>query len=370
MEPSRTQNGYLNEDFLNLIKKDREHFSKLSSDTKIWLYRVHGAIIGGDMRFSPGSIILSKHIEIGESVFIGNDVVIETDSLCLGTLSYIGHSSTIHARKVFFHENVFLSKNVEVGGGGFRDPESEIEIHSHCHIGQDVHLNCCRRIEIGEESTITIGTMIMTHCFANSVLEGYPVVFSPVKIGRNVQIGLRCTIFPGVTIEDGAVVGSNSNVMSKVSAETYYCGVPAKALGPAKKTYSPERQYKIATDLVLDFIKQLTLLKYNVEVLRGGYDEINCTVTLDQKKMKLIFRKVIEIDQLHEVIDQSDETLYICLSAMPSHLQNVEKIAVIGLLEKKIIGTSGLLTNTLREFLRKRGIRLIPKTWSYRGGLI
>jgi hypothetical protein len=42
----------------------------------------------------------------------------------------------------------------------------------------------------------------------------------------------------------------------------------------------------------------------------------------------------------------------------------------IDLLGKRISGSGGLFTESTREFLRKRGIRLEPGPWRYSGGLI
>jgi acetyltransferase-like isoleucine patch superfamily enzyme len=53
--------------------------------------------------------------------------------------------------------------------------------------------------------------------------------FAPVHIGKKCSIGQETAIFPGVTMEDGAVVGGNSLVPkhTKIGANEIWGGVPA-----------------------------------------------------------------------------------------------------------------------------------------------
>jgi hypothetical protein len=47
-----------------------------------------------------------------------------------------------------------------------------------------------------------------------------------------------------------------------------------------------------------------------------------------------------------------------------------EGVAVIDLLGRRLHGTGGVVLDSVREFCRKRGIKLDPGPWSYPGGLI
>jgi acetyltransferase-like isoleucine patch superfamily enzyme len=48
-----------------------------------------------------------------------------------------------------------------------------------------------------------------------------------ISIGNNVWLGAGCVVLPGVTIEDGAVVGANSVVTKSVPAFEIWAGQPA-----------------------------------------------------------------------------------------------------------------------------------------------
>lgn len=50
----------------------------------------------------------------------------------------------------------------------------------------------------------------------------------PVFIGKGAKIGTHCSIFPGVSIGDGAIIGAHSMVTCNVPAGETWFGVPAK----------------------------------------------------------------------------------------------------------------------------------------------
>ena len=45
-------------------------------------------------------------------------------------------------------------------------------------------------------------------------------------------------------------------------------------------------------------------------------------------------------------------------------------VAVIDLVERRIHGGGGVVLDSVREFCRKRGIKLDPGPWKYSGGLV
>lgn len=53
---------------------------------------------------------------------------------------------------------------------------------------------------------------------------------NPVTIGNDVWIGQRTIIMPGVTIDDGAIIGSGSVVTKDVAAYSVVAGNPAKLI--------------------------------------------------------------------------------------------------------------------------------------------
>ncbi len=45
-------------------------------------------------------------------------------------------------------------------------------------------------------------------------------------------------------------------------------------------------------------------------------------------------------------------------------------VAVIDLVERRIHGSGGVVLDSVREFCRKRGIKLDPGPWKYSSGLV
>ncbi|MHB0886334.1 MAG: acyltransferase [Bacillota bacterium] len=86
-------------------------------------------------------------------------------------------------------------------------------------------------ITVGDNSIIGYNSVILAHEY---LIDHYRT--GPVRIGRNVVIGANCTVLPGVTIGDGAVVSAMSLVNRDVPPGAVVGGVPARPLpnGPAR----------------------------------------------------------------------------------------------------------------------------------------
>lgn len=91
-------------------------------------------------------------------------------------------------------------------------------------------------------TTLEIGdyTMIASDCLLTTENHGIDLSFGnycdqklinkSIKIGRNVWIGEKCVILPGVEIGDNVVVGSSSVVTKNIPSNHMACGSPAKII--------------------------------------------------------------------------------------------------------------------------------------------
>jgi acetyltransferase-like isoleucine patch superfamily enzyme len=81
--------------------------------------------------------------------------------------------------------------------------------------------------EIGENSIIGFGAVICSHA-----LEAEKVSFEKIIIGKNVTIGLRAMLMPGVRIEDNAIVAAGALVTknSHIKNGEVWAGIPAKRI--------------------------------------------------------------------------------------------------------------------------------------------
>jgi len=112
-----------------------------------------------------------------------------------------------------------------------------LEIGRGTYIGNDVFIASSLGMKIGEEGLIGLGTTIMDY-------DGHPIISdekSPplslrggnkrrVTIGDRVWIGFHCSILKGVTIGEGAIVGSHSVVTEDVPAHSIVAGNPARVI--------------------------------------------------------------------------------------------------------------------------------------------
>ena len=98
-----------------------------------------------------------------------------------------------------------------------------VKIGIDCYVGEDVFIDSTypERVSIGNGTHVNYGTVILAHSGQGGKLEN-------VSIGKNVTIGVRAIILPGVKIGDGAKVGAGAVVTKDVSAGKLVVGVPAE----------------------------------------------------------------------------------------------------------------------------------------------
>ena len=114
------------------------------------------------------------------------------------------------------------------------------------HIGDNVQLNdyvhigVAKGVYIGDNTLIASKVFISDHNHGNYADENQsnPITFpierelfsKEVRIGSNVWIGEFVSILPGVTIGDGAIIGSMSLVTKDIPAFSIAVGSPAKVI--------------------------------------------------------------------------------------------------------------------------------------------
>lgn len=114
----------------------------------------------------------------------------------------------------------------------------EINIGNQCHIGAYNHITCTNKIYIGDGCltgmwvTITDNShgAINYESLQTPPVERHLESKGPVIIGKNVWIGDKATILPGVIIGDGAIIAANAVVTKDVPAYSVVGGNPAKVL--------------------------------------------------------------------------------------------------------------------------------------------
>jgi hypothetical protein len=117
-----------------------------------------------------------------------------------------------------------------------------IEIGENVEINDDVHIGATEKIIIGDNVLIASKVYISDHNHGSykgeeqdspmSMPKKRKIYSSPIKIERNVWIGEFVSILQGVTIGEGAIIGTMSVVTKDIPPYTIAVGSPAK---PIKK---------------------------------------------------------------------------------------------------------------------------------------
>lgn len=83
-------------------------------------------------------------------------------------------------------------------------------------------------IEFEEGSGVGVGCQLLTHNFMDK--DPLTICIGPIKIEKGARIGAFSTILPGVTVGEGAIVGTGSLVADDIPPHTIAYGVPARVI--------------------------------------------------------------------------------------------------------------------------------------------
>ena len=113
-----------------------------------------------------------------------------------------------------------------------------------CKVGKNVMIGHAVRLDFGNASLIEVGDNVIISnnttilCHKRDVSEykqgelavKLPFIYDKVIIENGSQIGINCTILPGVTIGEGSIIGSCSVVTKDIPAWSIAVGNPAKVI--------------------------------------------------------------------------------------------------------------------------------------------
>lgn len=131
-----------------------------------------------------------------------------------------------------FGKNIVIHSNVSVGSPQLLEIRDDVSIMGHVQLGYAVggKIILDKGVLIGHDVTF-INNM---HEFKNKHIpvqkQGYKQPYEDIKIGKNVWIGTRAIIFPGVIIGDYSIIGAGAVVTKSIPANSIAAGVPAKVI--------------------------------------------------------------------------------------------------------------------------------------------
>ncbi|MBO0357508.1 putative colanic acid biosynthesis acetyltransferase [Hymenobacter sp. BT186] len=112
-----------------------------------------------------------------------------------------------------------------------------LELADECGIASGAILYSQGKIIVGQRAVISQGAHLVTgtHDYSH---PGFPLITKPIHIGSQTWIAAEVFIHPGVTINDGCVVGARSVVTKDMPSWTVCAGFPCKPIKPREFTTS------------------------------------------------------------------------------------------------------------------------------------
>ena len=235
--------GSMDEEFLTQVKNDSS-FKNLESTLKTEIYRRFGAVIEDGVEIGKGTLILCKNITIGKNTKIGKNSYIEANEFRIGIDGFIGDYNNWVADSIKVNHRLRSANSVTVDVSGGKSSESRLIIGNNCLLCEKVYINACRSVTLGNNSCLSPRSMLYTHSYWQSILEGYDSRFAPVVLEDHTWIGGGAQVMPGCIVKQGAIAMANSVVVNNVPKKTLVGGIPAKELKKIIKTPNINQIFK------------------------------------------------------------------------------------------------------------------------------
>src|SRR5436190_9825795 len=234
-------------------------FGWLPSPLKILAYRLLlGYRIGRGVKISFGGVVIGKSVELGDHVEIGLLAVVQGETIRIGRHSSVGTMSYLSCNAIEIGDDAKIREQVYVGGPQL--PESRFVLGSRTIILQLTSINPTKPVLIGDDTGIGGHCLIFTHGAWLSALDGYPVNYEPVTLGKHVWLPWRVFVMPGTTIGDGTVIGADSLVHGTIPPYSLAVGSPAKVIRSAPdfpRPLSERHKTELVETIMAEFDRSL-----------------------------------------------------------------------------------------------------------------
>ena len=338
-----------------LIKKTKIPFfsmvtiGMLPSFFKKIFYRFLGYRIGKKVKIGFGSIIVGEKVSIDNNVSIGFGSVIRARNIILNNFVSIGSFTMIDSESIHISEDARINEKVIIGG--MKTPESSLFLGKRVIIMEYSFINTTMPIKIGDDSGVGGHCLLFTHGSWLNQLEGYPVNFSSIIIGKNVWLPWRVFIMPGTKIGDNVVVGANSLVSGEIDSNSLIAGSPAKVI---KNNYpnpiSNNKRKEYITNIFLEFKKYLI---YNNFIVNEIFNDVLFFEIIKNNKSYFIYY----INKPVELVSKNKNNSLFVFDCEYNKINLYKKCMSIDLKNKIRIGSNDVGEEFVK-FLSRYGIRL------------
>jgi acetyltransferase-like isoleucine patch superfamily enzyme len=332
---------------------------------------------GQGIVIEDGTTLVCDRGTVGDSVVLGHssdirstDLVIESgvriehhcrvlvgEKLQIRRNTSIGHSSELICRSAEIGEGFYGEHSLIMGGGGgARGPYSDLKIGRFVHVGEYSVLNTARPITIGDETGLGAHVSLYTHGMWPPALEGYPLTFGPISIGKKCWITGYSIVLPGVTIGEGAVVAMGSVVHQDLPPRCLAGGKPAKVLreGIYGNVLSSTEKDLILREVVSRYVPELEFKGFRVQRVESSE---NIFLKVGDANIAYLSRT----NDLSEIPTLNGRTIIIARQRVSPEVLPAGKTTVFNLGAMEMEGIVDELSEDLRDFLRRNCIRFYTK---------
>lgn len=265
-------------------------FGLLPSCLKKTIYRLKGNKIDKHVKLHWGSVIVCPtKFHVGSHTEIGFFTSITGHHIDIGHHTNIRSAVIINATNIIIGNDVTISETAIIRAGHL-SAESALIIDDLVHVFPHTTIDPSRRVHLQEECAVGPGCSIFTHGSYKNILDGYPVSYGDVTIGKRVELTYNVFVAPGVTVGNDAIVAYGSYVNKDIPAEVLAAGCPAVVKRTKEQfapTLSDEEQAAILENILTEFkhhCKFIGIKANNSDIQRGDTRTITangCTFDIE-----------------------------------------------------------------------------------------
>jgi len=323
-----------------------------------------GYKIGKGFKLSFFSYISSPKVVIGSHCRIGPFTFIEAShEINFGNYISISMLTNIRTGSIFIDNDTEIMDHVRIGG--IHTQNSTIRIGKRVGIFPYAYINPSHEITLEDGVGVGGQSHLFTHGAWLSKYDGFPVKYAPITLKKNVWLGWRVTILPGVTVGENSIIQADTLVTKNVPENSIASGNPATIRNLYIFKYKTEQKYKIIKEIMLDYLEYMNYLG-----IKGEYhpSESFTKIIMFKKSNKpdfeiLIWHSIFSVE-MNEIIKQiQKETKNIVIILFESQVyERIESSLKNGLINyfdlenKMLYGKLNEYSLDVRIFLQRFGI--------------
>lgn len=348
--------------------------------------------IGSHVEIGPGSIIVAREVWIEEGVKIGANVEITAEKLKIGKNSKLHANIKLKSPDIRIENNCNISEHLEaefneyfhmgrysaigkhvlmagqgfqcgeflwmkdhilIGGGGAKGPRSYLTIGDQTTIIDRCYINLSESVEIGSGTALSMGVSLITHAAWQPALMGFGTRFGGIKIGNNSVVFLNTSVMPGVNIGNYTTIGAHSLVTEDIPDRCLAAGSPAKikrGQDAYPEALTAEEKNILVENILMDYLTTLPLK--GVQILANTLQiDGNIRLSFENREVTLTFFKSNRYPKL-----EGKAEISIAIESIPADMQGHCHFDLNAL---QMIGNTSPLTEDLRDYLRRRAIKIL-----------